>query len=83
LHVIQSWKNWAAGDGVVDKAEDTGLHRFVALRFQPQDFAKTPQAMGDAIGDGEAYQDFLALWKKGDANIPVLKQAQSEYAKLR
>jgi tetratricopeptide (TPR) repeat protein len=29
-----------------------------------------------------AYQDFLALWKDADEDIPVLKQARSEYAKL-
>ena len=30
-----------------------------------------------------AYQDFLALWKEADPAIPVLKQARTEYAKLR
>jgi eukaryotic-like serine/threonine-protein kinase len=30
-----------------------------------------------------AYQDFLALWKDADPDIPVLKQAKAEYAKLR
>jgi serine/threonine protein kinase/tetratricopeptide (TPR) repeat protein len=30
-----------------------------------------------------AYQDFLALWKGADADIPVLRQAKAEYAKLQ
>jgi tetratricopeptide (TPR) repeat protein len=30
-----------------------------------------------------AYQDFLALWKDADPDIPVLKQAKAEYAKLQ
>jgi eukaryotic-like serine/threonine-protein kinase len=30
-----------------------------------------------------AYQDFLTLWKDADPDIPILKQAQAEYAKLR
>jgi eukaryotic-like serine/threonine-protein kinase len=30
-----------------------------------------------------AYQDFLALWKNADPDLPILKQAQSEYAKLQ
>jgi hypothetical protein len=28
------------------------------------------------------YQDFLALWRDADANIPLLTQAKTEYAKL-
>ena len=30
-----------------------------------------------------AYEDFLTLWKDADADIPVLKQAKAEYAKLQ
>jgi len=30
-----------------------------------------------------AYKDFLALWKDADPNIPILKQARAEYAKLQ
>ena len=29
-----------------------------------------------------AYKDFLTLWKDADPDIPVLKQARAEYAKL-
>ena len=30
-----------------------------------------------------AYKDFLTLWKDADAEIPILKQAKAEYAKLQ
>ena len=37
---------------------------------------------GDMAKAKNAYQDFLALWKDAAADIPVLKQARAEYAKL-
>jgi serine/threonine protein kinase/tetratricopeptide (TPR) repeat protein len=30
-----------------------------------------------------AYQDFFALWKDADPDIPILKEAKAEYAKLK
>jgi DNA-binding winged helix-turn-helix (wHTH) protein/Tfp pilus assembly protein PilF len=30
-----------------------------------------------------AYKDFLTLWKDADPDIPILKEAQGEYARLR
>jgi len=30
-----------------------------------------------------AYQDFLTLWKDADPDVPILKQARAEYAKLQ
>jgi DNA-binding winged helix-turn-helix (wHTH) protein/tetratricopeptide (TPR) repeat protein len=48
--------------------------------------AKTSQG-ADADGAGvralAAYKDFLALWKDADPDIPILKQAKTEYAKLQ
>jgi serine/threonine protein kinase/tetratricopeptide (TPR) repeat protein len=38
---------------------------------------------GDAADARTAYQDFFALWKDADSDIPILKQAKAEYAKLR
>jgi hypothetical protein len=37
---------------------------------------------GDVPGARKYYQDFLALWKDADPDIPILKQAKAEYAKL-
>jgi eukaryotic-like serine/threonine-protein kinase len=38
---------------------------------------------GDKTKARIAYQDFLTLWKDADPDIPVLKQAKVEYAKLQ
>jgi serine/threonine protein kinase/Flp pilus assembly protein TadD len=37
----------------------------------------------DAAKAKGAYQDFLALWKDADPDIPILQQAKAEYAKLQ
>jgi eukaryotic-like serine/threonine-protein kinase len=38
---------------------------------------------GDKARSLAAYEDFLALWKDADLDIPVLREAKAEYAKLR
>ncbi len=38
---------------------------------------------GDSAKARTAYQDFLAIWKDADPDIPILLQAKSEYAKLQ
>jgi eukaryotic-like serine/threonine-protein kinase len=38
---------------------------------------------GDTAKARAAYQDFLALWKDADPDIPILKEAKAEYAKLQ
>ena len=38
---------------------------------------------GDEAKAKTAYQDFLALWKDADPDVPTLKQAKAEYAKLQ
>jgi eukaryotic-like serine/threonine-protein kinase len=38
---------------------------------------------GDTAKSRATYQDFLTLWKDADPDIPILKQAKAEYARLR
>jgi hypothetical protein len=38
---------------------------------------------GDTVKARAAYQAFLTLWKDADPDIPILKQAKAEYAKLQ
>ena len=38
---------------------------------------------GDKTKAKAAYQDFLTLWKDADPEVPILKQAQAEYARLK
>jgi hypothetical protein len=37
---------------------------------------------GDIPKARASYQDYLALWKDADPDVPILKQARAEYAKL-
>ena len=37
---------------------------------------------GDSAKGKSAYQAFLTLWKDADPDIPILKQAKAEFAKL-
>jgi serine/threonine protein kinase/tetratricopeptide (TPR) repeat protein len=45
--------------------------------------ARALAASGDTAGARSAYQDFLTLWNQADADVPLLKQAQAEAARLR
>ena len=38
---------------------------------------------GDTAKTRKEYQDFLAVWKDADADLPVVQQAKDEYAKLK
>jgi hypothetical protein len=56
-------------NGPIGALAHLGLARALALQ-------------GDAVKSRAAYQDFLSLWKDGDPDIPILKQAKAEYAKM-
>jgi len=45
--------------------------------------ARARALKGDLPASRMAYQDFLALWKDADPELPVLQQARAEYARLR
>jgi predicted Zn-dependent protease len=45
--------------------------------------ARAYAMQGNTAKAKAAYQDFLTLWKDADPDIPILKQAKAEYAKLQ
>jgi eukaryotic-like serine/threonine-protein kinase len=45
--------------------------------------ARAYSITGDTTRAKAAYEDFLALWKDADSNVPILQKARREYAKLR
>jgi len=57
-----------------------GLARANALQARTSQGADADAARVRALA---AYKDFLALWKDADPDIPILKQAKAEYAKLQ
>ena len=79
-----------AGQGTEAAAEYQKIldHRGVAP-LSPQyplaylGLARAHALAGDTAGARRAYQDFLALWKDADPDIPILQEAKAEYAKLQ
>jgi len=45
--------------------------------------ARAYALQGDTAKAKAAYDDFLTLWKDADPDVPILKQAKAEYAKLK
>jgi serine/threonine protein kinase/tetratricopeptide (TPR) repeat protein len=66
---ILNLRNFAPADPLMSYAH-LGLGRAYALS-------------GDTAKSRTAYQDFFALWKEADPNLPVLKDAKAEYAQLK
>jgi tetratricopeptide (TPR) repeat protein len=44
---------------------------------------RAQKMMGDEASARKWYEDFLALWKDADPDVPIYQQAKAEYAKLR
>ena len=57
-----------------------GVARADALQSRSSRGADADAARVRALA---AYKDFLTLWKDADPDIPILKEAKEEYAKLR
>jgi len=79
-----------AGNGTAAVAEFQKFldHRGIVLNFPLGALAHVGLARayalaGDTAKAKAAYQDFFALWKDADPDIPILKEAKTEYAKLQ
>ena len=57
-----------------------GVARANALQAKTSQGADADAARVRALA---AYKDFLTLWKDADPDIPILKEAKAEYAKLQ
>jgi hypothetical protein len=63
-------------------------HRGLVVNFPWGALARLGLARAYAMQDDTAkakaaYQDFLALWKDADPDIPILIAAKAEYSKLQ
>jgi hypothetical protein len=63
-------------------------HRSIVLNSPTAALARLGLARSYALESDTAktrgaYQDFFALWKDADPDIPILKEAKAEYAKLQ
>jgi serine/threonine protein kinase/tetratricopeptide (TPR) repeat protein len=59
--------------------DPTGIQHVLAIRG----LARARALAGDVAGSRTAYQDFFALWKDADPDVPILREARAEYAKLQ
>jgi eukaryotic-like serine/threonine-protein kinase len=80
----------AAHNGTAAAAEFQKFldHRGIVINFPlgalaHLGLARAYALSGDTAKAKTAYNDFLTLWKDADPDIPILKQAKAEYAKLQ
>jgi serine/threonine protein kinase/tetratricopeptide (TPR) repeat protein len=59
------------------------ITNFVTAALVHLQLARTETLRGNLEQARREYQDFLALWKDADPDIPIYKQAKAEYAKLQ
>ena len=76
------------GDLAIAEFQKVIDHRGIVLNFPLGALARLGLAraygvQGDMARARSAYQDFFALWKDADPDIPILKEAKVEYAQLQ
>jgi len=65
-------------------AVQAGLPVAAVYDRRKEDGARRAPLQPDALVKARtAYEDFLTLWKDADPDIPILKEAKAEYAKLQ
>ncbi len=79
LHTLKGAESAAEFQRILDHK---GRHWGVFYSLAYLGLARASALTGDTAKARRAYQDFLAVWKHADADIPILIQARKEYAAL-
>src|SRR5438094_4587456 len=81
------WDNLALRYEGIGQHEKALANASEAMRLDPRDssleLGRAYALQGDTIRAKTAYQDFFATWKDADPDIPILKEAKAEYARLQ
>ncbi|MGH9794394.1 MAG: protein kinase domain-containing protein [Candidatus Acidiferrales bacterium] len=81
LHLREGEKAAAEFRKITDHRGRVGMD--VIYRLAQLGLARAKAQAGDTAAARTAYRDFLAAWKDADADLPILKEAKAEYAKLQ
>ena len=75
---------WPGGGGGIPESPGPSRHRACGSdwRAGAPAIGESTRYIGRRDRARSAYQNFLTLWKDADTDLPVLKQASAEYAKL-
>ena len=82
IFVIAQRERCGCGVPEVSRSPRSGLNCSLAA-LAPLGLGRAYALQGEPTKAKTEYQDFLTLWKDADPDIPILKQAKAEYAKLR
>jgi class 3 adenylate cyclase/tetratricopeptide (TPR) repeat protein len=61
----------------------TIVQNFILGALAHLQLGRAKAVVGDKADAAKAYDEFFSLWKDADSDAPILKQAKTEYAKLK
>jgi hypothetical protein len=74
---------WQARAVLCDSGIDDAAHPDPVGALAHLQLGRAYVVSGDTAKAQKSYSDFLKLWTGADVDVPVLKQAKAEYARLR
>ena len=84
-----AWRIWRRSSRPRPPPSSSGLSTIAAscssipwTRWRGCSWRRALALSGDTVKAKSAYSDLLTLWKNADPDIPVLKEARAEYARL-
>ena len=87
LRALAYYKAKESGDAVLAFQRVLALKSYLILDpllpASQLGLARSYSQQGDLTHSRTAYQDFFAMWKDADPDVPMLRDAKAEYAKLQ